>query len=108
VPNAETPEVVAAFYVIREGDEFIFKLGNSIEVDTRTIALNVGNSKPLTVVLTIPFTSARIAKSFEHHLHEVFWRKRIHGEWFHLDNNDLTLISRLGILYEAFFYNYNA
>lgn len=108
VPNAETPEVVAAFYVIREGNEFIFKLGNSIEVDTRGVVLNVGNSKPLTVVLTIPFTSARIAKSFENHLHEVFAHKRIRGEWFRLDNNDLTLISRLGILYEAFFYNYNA
>jgi phage anti-repressor protein len=99
----EVDSFPAKFYVIQEGDEYVFKLGNSIEAETRIIQLNVGNSKALTVVLTIPFASATVAKSFENHLHEFFHKKRARGEWFGLEEGDLALINHLALLYDAYY-----
>jgi phage anti-repressor protein len=99
----EVDSFPAKFYVIQEGDEYVFKLGNSIEAETRIIQLNVGNSKALTVVLTIPFASSVVAKSFENHLHQFFHLKRIHGEWFKLKVGDLALINQLALLYDAYY-----
>jgi hypothetical protein len=100
VPKDDEVEMVH-FYLIQEGDSVWHKMGISADVPDRRASLSTGNSSELYIVLTIPFYSRRLAKSFETYMQIYFINNQKRGEWFELDANDLLLVERLGTVYKA-------
>jgi hypothetical protein len=100
IPTDDVVEIVE-FYLIQEGDSVWYKMGISADVPERRTTLSTGNSSELHVVLTIPFYSRRLAKSFEDYMQDYFKEYQKRGEWFKLNQNDLLFIEGLGMVYRA-------
>lgn len=64
-----------------------FKIGTSFDVQRRLSALQTGSPLDLEVVIEIPGNHG-----LETALHDKFKNKRIRGEWFKLNNEDLQEI----------------
>lgn len=74
-------------YVIRSGP--YFKIGRTNRIDRRMAQLGVQMPHPVEIVWTKHVTDMCTA---ERYLHERFAGKRLNGEWFDLDSNDLHAI----------------
>jgi phage anti-repressor protein len=95
---------VAEVYLIQEGITTKYKIGASTEAETRNYVLNIGNSQILHIAKSIPFPTLEQALSFEKYLHEVFKHKKVRGEWFELDEQDLRFIDRLAYVHKLRMY----
>ena len=69
-----------------------YKIGFSSNPKSRIAKLNIGPTH-LTFEAVIPTLNS--VQSFEKELHKKFRNKRIKGEWFRLDKNDLTYLYEL-------------
>lgn len=70
----------------------LYKIGYSNHPETRLRRLMTGSACQITIVHTI-YTA--LFREIEHRLHNRFWKKRVHGEWFALDESDVTYIKEL-------------
>lgn len=70
----------------------LYKIGYSTEPETRLRRLQTGSACPIKIVHTI---RTGIYREIERQLHARFWRKRLHGEWFVLDDTDVAYIKEL-------------
>jgi|SRR5688572_16922262 len=77
-------------YVLESSN--LYKIGYSFDPDTRLRRLQTGSATPLTVVHLIRTPHFR---ELEKKLHRRFAAKRIHGEWYALDNADIEYMARL-------------
>lgn len=68
-------------------DGFYYKIGQSYEPEKRLKSLRIGSPN----IKLICYGK----KINECHLHKLFANKRIEGEWFDLDKNDVTCIKKL-------------
>lgn len=97
-----------AVYFIQEGEDGFVKIGRSKNVKKRMKSLQIGNPRPLSVVMLIPG-----GRSLEMTFHELFHEDRVSGEWFKpivlchwipfLFGNDL----RPGVTYSPFSRSYS-
>lgn len=67
------------------------KLGRTNNIDRRMKALKTADPT-ISVLYTLEVIDDRKAEAS---LHAIFAAKRIHGEWFILDKNDLDLLHRI-------------
>lgn len=74
-------------YVIRCGP--YFKIGRTSKVERRMVQLGVQMPHPIEIVWTKHVSNMCVAEKF---LHEMFSHKRMNGEWFNLNNDDLLII----------------
>ncbi|GAB3552909.1 GIY-YIG nuclease family protein [Spirosoma fluminis] len=72
-------------YLMRNEQAGLYKIGRSRNPSTRERTLQATEPQ-ITLIKAYPGTSKD-----EAHLHEFFAHKRIRGEWFNLDEADLTL-----------------
>lgn len=93
IPNNRSTPMVAPpslIYIIT-ATEFggLYKIGMTSDVDRRLAEMQVGCPFPLYAV-----GAYRVERPFavELMLHSFFYKKRIRGEWFRLDANDLHYI----------------
>jgi len=68
-------------YFIQQGFGAI-KIGISAEPDSRLASMQTGNSKPLRLLLKVPFVERNAAYSMEQELHTALAEHHIRGEWF--------------------------
>ncbi len=83
------PEEESCFvYLMKDNINGAYKIGISNSPEYREKTLQ--SEKPsIELIESKQFQKRRIAESFEKLLHEYFKNKRIRGEWFQLDNNDI-------------------
>jgi hypothetical protein len=77
-------------YLIRCGDAY--KIGISKDVSKRAAQIQTGNDKPIEIVAVV---NAPDMELLETQLHGKFHGKRVAGEWFNLDENDVEYIKSL-------------
>ena len=73
-------------------DEKFVKIGESCDPEKRLRQLQTGNSAKLRLLKTIKFEDKRAAQKNEKMLHRHFRDKRIQGEWFLLNADDIYSI----------------
>lgn len=89
----ETARNTEYVYVIRHGDDPLYKIGIARDPDKRVRELSTGAPRPLSVVARKPLARARPA---ERALHRLYQRDRARGEWFELnDEAAAELIARV-------------
>ena len=76
-------------YLVREKSEGQIKIGKAIDVNNRLKTFNV--KLPFKIDLMYTFECVDYSEA-EITLHEFFANKRTNGEWFALDDSDVTLI----------------
>lgn len=76
---------MAKTYIIRAGYAGPVKIGMAINVQARLRELQTANHEKLRVVRII-------SKNVEWEMHKKFKHLRIHGEWFHFDEEMLTFL----------------
>lgn len=74
-------------YVLESGGRY--KIGQTKDFEVRFKTLGKASPYPVNVIST---TKVRDMTQAERHLHDIFFGKRINGEWFNLDEADLTSI----------------
>jgi hypothetical protein len=75
-------------YLMIDTVNFYYKIGISNNPDWREKTLQ--SEKPtIELIACKKFINRKIALSFEKALHDTYSEKRIRGEWFKLDNNDV-------------------
>ena len=72
-------------YLIRSGKKGPIKIGIAKNVDSRISELQIGNPNKLFLVAIFPIHSEKKAREIERHLHKLFKRQHIRGEWFRSD-----------------------
>ncbi len=77
---------------VMQAENNIYKIGYSQQVETRVSAMQTSSPLLLKLLMSICLPSDRIAHAIERALHKQFANKRIHGEWFQLNNIDLQCI----------------
>lgn len=100
-------------YLIGDTDNGHYKIGvTKKEVEKRLKRLQTGNSNSLSIISTFYYS---YPFRLETMLHNFFREKRINGEWFILDNDDIfnfnsicvTLSERINGLLENPFFSKN-
>lgn len=81
-------DIAGFVYVMREPDG-LYKIGESSDVLQRKGDLECELGVKLVLVYTIPCKDQHIAEAF---LHRFFAHKRVKGEWFTLDDQDIAVI----------------
>lgn len=81
-------------YLISDGTHT--KIGISNNPRKRLAALQTANSKKLRIIEVLPG-----GRSLEERLHRHFHRKRLEGEWFNLDEDDIAQIRGLKAQFQA-------
>lgn len=79
-------------YVLHAGDRY--KIGMTSNLRKRIGQLQTGTPHPIEIVTIIP--AARPAE-LEAELHARYAAKRVHGEWFALDGDDVAALLRQGV-----------
>lgn len=82
-----------AGYVYLIWSKYGYKIGKAINVRNRTRLFEVKLPFPITVMHYARFDDYSQA---EHALHRHFHEKRLEGEWFELDDDDVAFIRTLG------------
>jgi predicted GIY-YIG superfamily endonuclease len=73
----------AYLYIIEAGDQRIYKIGVTKDIDSRLASLQTGSYVKLGVVAQIDKHSNGVyAQSLEREMHELLAASRISGEWF--------------------------
>lgn len=70
-------------YFIRSGKKGDIKIGKSNNPEKRMAELQTGNPKKLRLIASIHCKSEQEAFSLEKKIHQLFRKRRLHGEWFH-------------------------
>lgn len=78
---------VPGVYLIRE--EEYFKIGHTSNFARRIGSLRTANPRDLDIVAFIETINRAQAKRLEHALHTLFALKRVKGEWFELNSEDV-------------------
>lgn len=74
----------------------IVKIGVSKKPDIRLF--NLQNAHELRIMGVLPFGSRREAYNIEKYMHQLYRRRRIRGEWFYIEPNELPEL----VSYEIF------
>jgi hypothetical protein len=77
---------------ILKGDYGLYKIGMSNKPERRHSEISVLLPFPVKIIMSI---GCECARSIEALLHNIFSKKRKHGEWFLLDRHDLEIISEI-------------
>lgn len=77
-----------------------YKIGYSSDLKTRQKSFQ-SVEPDIEVYLKIPVKSPRQALSLENFFHIEFEEKRMHGEWFRLDENDLQKLKNFAMLLKS-------
>lgn len=93
--ECENPE--AGYIYCLDDQQGHFKLGRTKQLNTRIKQL--GTQPPFEIVLRFAFKVPHM-RAYESHLHKEFQHKRLRGEWFKLDEEDLKHIQRFAWLPE--------
>lgn len=73
--------------------EDVFKIGIAENVGKRLSELQIGNPRPLMVVSSFSLTN-QMAWLTEQVFHRAFCSKRIRGEWFSLNELDISMFNK--------------
>lgn len=79
-------------YVLFDEVTCLYKIGKAKNLKKRLTTLQCGNA---TKLQEIALYTSNSGSKLERLLHEYFSAKRVRGEWFNLDNNDLNLLLSL-------------
>lgn len=93
--DADTHAMLAqlAFYVVHGAG--LCKIGCSVDISKRLSQHRSSSPVPLTLTRAIICHGPRGTESHvEKCLHSAFWDKRCHGEWYALDETDLTYLDQ--------------
>lgn len=74
-------------YLIKE--EEYYKIGHTSNFSTRISDLRCANAHPLEIVTFIETVNSAQAKRLERAMHSFFNLKRVRGEWFELNSDDI-------------------
>src|SRR5262249_31174526 len=77
--NVEGGLPVEYVYVLRSGDEDLFKIGRTRDINSRRLTLSTGNPHPLTLFAVIETEHASWCETY---LHSVLRSRRVAGEFF--------------------------
>jgi hypothetical protein len=96
-PNINYGNVPGFVYVIfvYTGSEFFYKIGQASNVDARLKSHQT--SSPFEVRIALAYFVDNMRRE-ESTLHAMFADKRIRGEWFQLEREDLELIAKRSLL----------
>lgn len=78
-------------YIVQEGTRNIYKVGQSMNIDSRIETMQTSNSNKLKLNDYFETTELHIVESAAHKYIES---KKIHGEWFELDDNELNMLKK--------------
>jgi hypothetical protein len=73
-------------YLVKCGG--LYKIGHSQNIEARIKEMQVGNPAPLEFVSSWPG-----GQVLEHNAHKTFEHKRVRGEWFDLNDQDLAALT---------------
>jgi hypothetical protein len=71
------------------------KIGSSSNPEKRLRRLQTGSPYKLTLLGTVKCKSPAHARSIEKYAHNIFYKQRRNGEWFHLSRKHLDQIKSL-------------
>ena len=107
------PRIIQRAKILSESNSFIYivkchefyKIGIASHIDNRLNSLQCGNPYQLEIVYAVRCPEAKVA---EQTLHICFEDKRVRGEWFLLNDNDIIdikktideLINKYGRIYK--------
>jgi hypothetical protein len=96
-PNVNYGNVPGFVYVVfvNTGSDFFYKIGHAGNVDSRVKSHQT--SSPFEVRIALAYFVGNMRKE-EAWLHARFADKRVRGEWFKLDREDLELIAKRSLL----------
>jgi len=83
---------LACIYVVKALNDDIYKIGYSTSFENRLKKIQSTSPFPLVPVFVF---QTDLAKRLETLLHNIFVHKQTHGEWFHLELEDICFIQRL-------------
>lgn len=82
-------------YVIKNGQDDVYKIGIATDTEQRLASLQTGNPKTLSLHLCYEFSNAH---PVEMSLHQKFSSYRVNGEWFTLNASQLVEIVNVCVL----------
>jgi len=85
------PTITTRLYLFKAGPFFKIGFSRDVKARLRTIASNC----PLPVELVCSLPEGLSSKETERRLHKRFRTKRVRGEWFRLDPEDVEFIKGL-------------
>lgn len=85
------PKRMPCFLYLMRAENGLIKIGIAANPQKRLGEINVGS--PIEVVLLHAFPDV-LARTSETEFHRLFASKRVKGEWFSLDDNDIAYIRR--------------
>lgn len=88
-PKEEAPAQPGHIYVVRSGEHF--KIGKASDLKARLSTHQTSSPELLDVVIAVEVDDMTHT---ERELHEIFSEKRVRGEWFKLDGQDLETLTR--------------
>ena len=78
-------------YVIYSKNTGLYKIGRSVDLKERLMQLRAQSGCEIVFLFAVRIeTFDTCYKVFEASIHEFYCKKRIAGEWFNLDKNDLS------------------
>lgn len=77
-----------------QGDRLVVKIGKAKNPLDRMSELQVGNPQQLRLLGKIRCSNDEQAYQTERHIHRIFKRKKLHGEWFALTDADVRMTIR--------------
>jgi hypothetical protein len=85
-PEQKVAALNSGVYFMRAGE--MIKIGVSVNVAARLRDHQIGSAEPLHLMLVIPGNAAT-----ERELHTKFKSKRVHGEWFRIDDEIAAFVA---------------
>jgi hypothetical protein len=85
--DIETYRVMNCVYFVTDG-EFV-KIGIAKLFAKRLSGLQTGSSRELKPLCVCIFDNFILAQKYEKLLHDYFFEKRVRGEWFKINENDI-------------------
>ena len=81
-------------YIIRHGNQRIYKIGISDKPEKRVKQLQTGNPYPLKIIFQTSIISSIHCRKVESVIHKYLKEKGhwIRGEWFRIEDNDLVFM----------------
>lgn len=79
-------------YLMHAGGTKLYKIGQSADQNRRLLKLNYDYPMGISLIHVIPVTNMKESESY---LHRVFRDKRVKGEWFELNEFEISTINLL-------------
>ena len=81
-------------YIIRQGNQRIYKIGISDKPHKRVKQLQTGNPYPLRIIFQTPIISSINCRKVESVIHKYLKEKGywMRGEWFKIEDNEVVLM----------------